>query len=100
MTHIQDRYRSQSVEQAVAHLIEELAEATQAAAKSLRFGLTSGNPELPEAEQETNLVWLRREMIDVVGAYRALSDLLVDEDIVDEDILDPGELIGDLRGVP
>lgn len=63
------QYRSKTVEQALAHLVEELSEAATAGAKSLRWGLDSCNPELPEAEHETNLAWLRREMDDVNNAY-------------------------------
>jgi len=71
---IPEAYRSKTPEQAMAHLVEELAEAMTAAAKCLRFGFDSVNPELPPAEQETNAVWLRREMKDVYRAYEALKD--------------------------
>ena len=94
MNDIPQRYRSKSVEQGVAHLVEELTEAATAAAKGLRFGLTSVNPELPPAEQESNFLWLRREMADVARAYKALDDLCAEEGR-----LEPGELIADLRTV-
>ena len=94
MGDVPEQYRSKSVEQAVAHLAEELAEATQAAAKGLRFGLTSVNPELAPAEQESNFLWLRREMGDVARAYKALDDLCAEDGR-----LEPGELIADLRTV-
>ncbi|MGI9485441.1 MAG: hypothetical protein ACR2RF_06075 [Geminicoccaceae bacterium] len=66
---IPEQYRSKTPEQAMAHLAEELAEALTAAAKCLRFGPESVNPELPPAEQETNFVWLDREMKDVQRAW-------------------------------
>ena len=91
MNDIPIQYRSKSVEQAVAHLAEELAEALQDAAKGLRFGLTSVNPELPTAEQESNFLWLRREMADVAQAYLALGDLCARDGV-----LEPGELMDDL----
>ena len=90
-TPIPEAYRSKSIEQAIAHLAEELAEALQAAAKSLRFGPTSVNPELPPKDQETNIVWLRREMRDVARAYAALDELCAQNGH-----LDPGELVSDL----
>lgn len=90
MSAIPEQYRSKTPEQAVAHLLEELSEAATAAAKGLRFGLLSVNPELPLADQESNFVWLRREMSDVARAYRALGKLLENEG------LEPGELEQDL----
>ncbi len=92
MAHIKEAYRSETVEQAVAHLAEELSEATTAAAKGLRFGLTSVNPELPPAEQESNFVWLRREIVDVVWAYKELEGQCVEAGNVE-----PGELMDQLR---
>ena len=92
MNDIPQKYRSVSVEQAVAHLAEELAEAMQAAAKGLRFGLTSVNPELPPNEQESNFLWLRREMADVARAYKAVDDLCAEDGN-----LEPGELMADLQ---
>lgn len=76
---ISEQYRSKSVEQAIAHLVEELTEAATAGAKCLRFGPTSVNPELPTCDQETNFVWLCREMVDVVRTYRELDRLCADE---------------------
>lgn len=84
MSDIPERYRSESPEQAMAHLAEELAEAMQAAAKSLRFGLYCHNPELPPKDQESNLVWLRREMKDVARAYIALGESIDGDDYAHE----------------
>lgn len=83
-------YESETVEQSLAHLAEELAEAMQAVAKSLRFGPLSVNPELL-GQQETNFVWMRREMVDIAQAYRALDTILATEGHIEE-----GELTGEL----
>lgn len=55
------------------HIIEECGELCAAAGKTLRWGPMSVNPELPPAEQETNLVWLRRELKDVREAAERLE---------------------------
>lgn len=68
-------YRSKTKEQALAHLIEELAESIEAAAKSLRFGLRSVNPEAAPEEQETNRDWLYREIGNVHRAWAAFVEL-------------------------
>lgn len=81
---IPEAYRSKTVEQALAHLAEELNEAATAAAKGLRFGIYSVNPELRAADQERNLVWLRREMKDVARAYVVLGDLVAGDDYARE----------------
>lgn len=91
MSEIPEQYRSQTEEQFFAHLCEELNEAATACAKALRFGALSVNPELPPSEQESNFVWLRREMKDVFRAYAALGQFLADEGH-----LESGELIGDM----
>jgi hypothetical protein len=36
--------------------------------KSIRWGLDSTNPELPEAERETNRDWILRELHDLEAA--------------------------------
>ena len=58
------------------HAIEEMAECTQAIAKALRWGWHSVNPLLPEADQETNLAWVRREMKDTWDALLRLQRAL------------------------
>lgn len=55
------------------HVIEECGELCAAAGKTLRWGPMSVNPELPPAQQETNLVWLRRELKDVREAVERLE---------------------------
>lgn len=69
-------YESKSIDQALAHLIEELGEATAAAGKCARWGFHSVNPTLPAEEQETNEDWLRREIDDVRHAYETLGKFL------------------------
>lgn len=64
---IEERYQSNSVHQALAHLIEEMGEAIAAAGKTLRFGPNATNPE--SDSQETNLEWLLRELADVTEAH-------------------------------
>lgn len=72
MNDIPEAYRSKTQDQALAHLIEELAESIEAAAKSLRFGLESVNPETDDPE--TNLEWLHREMANGDRAWAAFLD--------------------------
>lgn len=58
----------------LSHVIEECGEVLAAAGKLQRFGKLSTNPLLPVSEQETNIVWLHRELTD---AHIAISKLLV-----------------------
>lgn len=68
----------------LSHAIEEAGEFIAAAGKTKRWGTSSVNPELPADQQEPNLRWLQREMVDLRGALdrldwaiaRELSDLL------------------------
>jgi NTP pyrophosphatase (non-canonical NTP hydrolase) len=62
-----------SLDGKLGYFIEECGEALQAAGKSLRWGLDSVNPELPQEQQETNLDWLLREMVDVQYAITLLQ---------------------------
>lgn len=75
---IPERYRSKTVNQAFAHLGEELSEAATAVYKLLRWGPDSVNPELPPEQRETNFEWVRREMRDVAAAYDELDRLLTE----------------------
>jgi len=56
--------------------IEECGEALAAAGKSVRFGLDSFNPLLPEDQRETNREWLKREIADLVIAIEAVNKYL------------------------
>lgn len=64
---------------ALAHAVEEAGEFLAAAGKTLRFGRDSVNPELPPAEQETNLAWIRREAADLRDALDRLDAAIADE---------------------
>lgn len=64
---------------AVGKTVEELGELNAALGKTLRWGWDSVNPELPQDERETNLVWVRREIEDVRGALDNLERELAKE---------------------
>jgi hypothetical protein len=61
-------YEPKTRTQFYGYLIEECGEVMHAAGKTLRWGEASYNPEIPPAERESNLVWLRRELTDLRGA--------------------------------
>ena len=63
----------------LAHLVEECGEVLAAVGKIQRWGWASVNPELPPSEQESNLVWLMRELCDLKDAIGRLEKL-IDED--------------------
>ena len=68
------RYLKQGdVNFALAHASEEAGELCAAIGKTLRWGLYSVNPELPPAQQETNCIWVRREMADLRSALDRLE---------------------------
>ena len=67
------KYMRHGVDFAVGCVVEECGELQAALGKTLRWGWHSVNPELPPAEQETNLVWVRREMEDVRLALQRLE---------------------------
>jgi len=62
------QYEPKTREQFYGYLIEECGEVLHAAGKTLRWGEVSVNPELSPGEQESNLVWLKRELCDLRGA--------------------------------
>lgn len=62
------QYEPKTREQFYGYLVEECGEVMHAAGKTLRWGESSVNPEIPEHARETNLVWLRRELEDLRGA--------------------------------
>ena len=64
------QYAPRTIDQTLGYLVEECGEVLAAAGKSLRWGLDSVNPELPEEEQETNEEWLLRELTDLTRAIR------------------------------
>lgn len=58
-------YKPKTELQKLGYLVEKCGEAIQAIGKSIRWGLDSVNPELPEEEQETNRAWILREIKDL-----------------------------------
>lgn len=71
-----EEFRPKDLNGAIAHLIEECGEVLAAAGKSVRFGLDSVNPLIPENERETNAAWLWREMDDLEKAITALKAMV------------------------
>jgi hypothetical protein len=66
------KYFQAGFEKQLSHAIEECGEFLAAAGKTQRWGILSVNPEIPECEQETNLMWLIREAEDVREAINRL----------------------------
>lgn len=64
------------LDQALAHVTEEMGEVLAAVGKTQRFGPHSVNPTLPPEQQETNSVWCRREIADLRGALDRLEQEL------------------------
>ena len=73
------KYLVDDFDHCLGHAVEEAGEFLAAAGKTLRWGWSSVNPELPEHEQESNLLWLKREMDDLRGALDRLQKVF-DED--------------------
>lgn len=67
------RYMRPGLDFARGKAIEECGELLAALGKSLRWGWTSVNPELPPEQQEMNVDWVLREMADVRGALDNLE---------------------------
>lgn len=75
-------YAPKTPTQKLGYLVEECGEVLAAAGKTIRWGLESFNPELPETNgclanggRETNRHWLLRELHDLeraIGIVRAL----------------------------
>jgi len=66
------RFLQDGFDKCLAHAIEECGEFLAAAGKTQRWGRRSVNPLLPPEQQETNEMWLRREMLDVHSALERL----------------------------
>jgi hypothetical protein len=82
---MKEEYLRPGFDFALAHAIEEAGEFLAAAGKTSRWGKLSSNPELPPREQETNICWLMREMVDLRGALKRLDDALEAENGVRSD---------------
>lgn len=68
-------YEPKSDQQKLAYLIEECGEVLAAAGKSLRWGLNSWNPEIPQPS-ELNRQWLSRELLDLEAAIKRVKEIL------------------------
>lgn len=73
------RFIQEGFEKRLAHAIEECAEFIQAATKIQRWGPNSVNPLLPPEQQETNLAWMCREMVDARLAFNSLEEAMAKE---------------------
>lgn len=95
------KYMRPGVGFAIGKLVEELGELQAALGKTIRWGPSSVNPELPPAEQETNAAWVEREIEDVLGAiwnYRrevAAAALATEEKLLGADEQAKGAPISD-----
>lgn len=67
------KYMRPGLDFARGKAIEELGELQAALGKSLRWGWTSVNPELPSTKQVPNIEWVRAEMQDVRDALDNLE---------------------------
>lgn len=64
----------------LAYFAEEAGECIAAAGKIFRWGYDAFNPELPEAERETNRAWLRREVANLKAAIELIEPDLLAKD--------------------
>jgi len=71
------RFLQHGFDKRLSKVIEECGELLHAAGKLQRWGRDSVNPDLPKERQEKNIVWLEREMTDVVEAIAQLRETLV-----------------------
>lgn len=70
------KYYPKTIQQKLGYLAEECGEVMAAVGKTIRWGLESYNPELPEKERETNREWLLRELEDLEQAIKIVKDNL------------------------
>jgi hypothetical protein len=76
---MKSQYIVDDFEHCLGHIIEECGEVLAAAGKTVRWGWSSVNPELPEHEQESNLIWLRRELDDLKGAIERFEKVIEED---------------------
>jgi len=67
------KYMRPGLDFARGKAVEELGELQAALGKSLRWGWTSSNPELPVGKRVPNVAWVRAEMQDVRDALDNLE---------------------------
>jgi NTP pyrophosphatase (non-canonical NTP hydrolase) len=78
-----ERFLQEGFDNQLAHVVEECGEVLAAAGKTQRFGAFSMNPLLPPSDplyRETNIVWLKREMIDLQEAIARLQATIEEGD--------------------
>lgn len=73
------RFIQKGFDKCLSHVIEECGEVLAAAGKLQRHGMHSVNPLLPPIEQESNLHWLMRELVDLKEALGRL-EVAIDEE--------------------
>lgn len=73
---MKEEYLPDDFDGRLAHLVEEAGETLAAAGKTQRFGRECVNPELPPADQETNICWLRRELDDLQRAVDRMIECI------------------------
>jgi hypothetical protein len=73
---VKDQYIVDDFGHTLAHVVEEAGELLAALGKTLRWGWASHNPELPIEQQESNIVWVRRELDDLKGAIARFEKVL------------------------
>lgn len=76
-----NRFLQQGFFNQLAHLVEECGEVLAAAGKTQRWGWASVNPLIPVGEQESNLLWLKREMGDLKEAIQRLEATIEADDL-------------------
>lgn len=69
-------YKPLTEKQLVGYLIEECGEVQAALGKSVRWGMESYNPELPEDQREYNFQWILRELKDLKRAIRFVEKFI------------------------
>lgn len=73
---MEPQYEPKTCLQCLGYLVEECGEVQAAAGKTIRWGMNSVNPTLPEEQQEKNREWLRRELLDLELAILRLRKWL------------------------
>lgn len=69
-------YKPITVDQKIGYLVEECGEVQAALGKTIRWGLRSYNPELPEEQRESNAQWILRELKDLRRAINFVEEEL------------------------
>ena len=69
-------YTPKNIRQVLGYLAEECGEVVAAVGKTVRWGLLSVNPELPDGQLETNGAWIARELHDLERAIRFYREMI------------------------